>query len=115
MKSHIVIAKMLMYQPGDHMLPGVLLHKIKASVPVHMSCYLAAHSKGLLYHMKDLLLTDLYIQYFLPIQCSCICSLSPFLWEEGSAVQQHLEAAVFQGSALQYCPGKIYNMSVLIK
>ena len=76
MKADILISEQLMNDTGENMFPGVLLHQIKASVPVDGSVNGCARFKGNIGNMKNDPVLSVGIFYGCFIEGSLITGLT---------------------------------------
>ena len=77
---------------GDNVLAGVLLHVVKAALPVDLAVYGFAHGQGFVAGVDDHAVLFLHIAHLGLAQCPQVAGLAAALGVECGAVQHHGEA-----------------------
>ena len=93
MKAHVLRAVEAIGKSGQNVLSRVLLHKVKATRPIHFPLDLTSRFQGGIQNMDNHALVYLRVQELRTAECAAICLLSSLLRKKSRAVQDYSEAA----------------------
>ena len=117
MKTYIFITKSSMYNSGNNMFSGMLLHLGKSLLKIQFAYDCLSRQNFLIYKMNNFSISFLHIKYlYFPVfymQHTGICTLSPSFWKKGSSIKNRLKMISIWNTGQNHS-FKIFYITVLI-
>ena len=113
MEAYIIIVEAFVYQAGDNVLCGMLLHAVEAFLPVDLSGDVCAGRDGEGGVVPDQAIFFLGVQDFAVVQKAGVAGLTAAFGEECGSVQEDA-AGVCGGFAVCNGGGKFFKITVFV-